>query len=253
MTKFNYIYFLLLPMFFFGQTKPVKINILSVTSIDSIPEERKFTIDYSIENTTDKVISFFLEPEKLFAAHSNAMGTAVFYKLFQGNEELIINGVFSTKKFKTIEGFPDFSKITNEKEREEATKKYFEEYMKKERDSIRKYTTILTSNEIGSKIRNSKQLLNSIYTLKPKETKTYSTIWYWDKQRYFKRDEYEYYLDEKGTFYIQFYLFLMKEQYQNKLIAIDYETLMKTPNFIKGVFQSEKVEINFKEYKTNHF
>lgn len=247
MTKLNYIYFLFLPMLFFGQTKPVKINIISVTSIDSIPEERKFTINYSIENTTDKEISFFLQPEKLIPAHSNAMGTNVFYKLFQGKDELIIDGVFSTKKFLSFEGFPDFSHITNEKEREEAAKKYFDEYMKKENDSIRKYTTVLTSNEIGYKIKNSKQLLNSIYTLKPKETKTYSIIWYWDKKRYFKRDEFEYYLDEKGTFYIQFYLFLMKEQYRDKLIAIDYETLLKIPNFIKGVFQSEKEEINFKK------
>ena len=243
----KYIYFLLLPLILFGHNKPIKIKIVSITSIDSIPEERKFTIKYSIENTTDKEISFFLQPEKLFAAHSNAMGTGVFYKLFQGKDELIINGVFSNKKFKTIEGFPDFSNITNEKEREEAAKKYFEKYMKNENDSIRKYSTILTSNELGHKIRNSKQLLNSIYTLQPKETKTYSTIWYWDKKRYFKRDEFEYYLNEKGIFYLQFYLFLIKEQYREKLIAIDYETLMKIPNFIKGIYQSEKVEINFKE------
>lgn len=247
MIKLKFIYFLLLPILIFGQTKPIKINILSVKSFDSIPEERKFTINYSIENTTDKEISFFLEPEKLFPAHSNAMGTGVFYKLFQGNDELIINGVFSTKKFKTLEGFPDFSKITNDKELEAATKKFFEAYMKKEKE-IKKIDSINgVASEIGAKQRMSNQLINSIFSLNPKETKTYSVVWYWDKKRYFKRDEFEYYLDEKGTFNIQFYLFLMKEQYQNKLTPIDYEELLKIPNFIKGVFESEKVEINFKE------
>lgn len=224
---------LLLPILFFGQNKPIKINIISVTSIDSIPEERKFTINYSIENTTDKEISFFLEPEKLFPAHSNAMGTGVFYKLFQENEELIINGVFTSNR--TIKSFnlPDFSSIKDEKEKEKAFKEFFEERMKSQNDSIKK--------------NSSKSLLNSIYHLKSKETKTYSIVWYWDKKRYFKRDEFEYYLDEKGTFYIQFYLFLMKEQYENKMTKEDYETLMKIPNFIKGVYQSEKVEINFRE------
>jgi hypothetical protein len=247
MTKLNYLYFLLIPIVFFGQNKPIKINLLSVTSTDSIPDERKFIVNYSIENTTDKEISFFLNPEKLFPAHTNPMGTGVFYKLFQGNDELIINGVFYTKNFKSIDGFPDYSKITNEKELEEATKKFFEAYMKKQKEKEKLDSINGVSPEIGTKQRMSNELMSAVFTLKPNETKTYSTTWYWDKKRYFKRDEYEYYLDEKGTFYVQFFLFLMKEQYQSKLTYEDYEKLLKIPNFIKGIYQSEKVEINFRE------
>jgi hypothetical protein len=239
--------FLIIPLFLSGQTKPVKITIVSITSIDSIPEERKFTIQYSIENTSNEEVSFFLQPEKLFPAHSNALGTGIFYKLFQEKEELIINGVFTTKKFKTLEGFPDFSKITNEKEREEAMQKFFIEKMKPETDSIQKLIKNgMPSNE-AYKQSASKTLMNSIFVLKPKETKTYSAVWYWDKKRYFKHDEFEYYLNEKANFYIQLNLFLMKEQYKDKLSVTDYEKLLKIPNFIKGVIQSEKVEINFKE------
>lgn len=247
MSKFKHLFFLLLPILFFGQTKPVKINIVSVTSIDSIPEERKFTVNYSVENTTDKEISFFLEPEKLFAAHSNAMGTGVFYKLFQGNEELIINGVFTTNRTRKTFNLPDFSSIKDKKEREKAFRDFFEEQIKLQNDSIQKNIENGMSKDDAYRQRPSNTIMNSIYTLQPKETKTYTANWFWDKKRYFKRDEFEYYLDEKGTFYIQMYLFLMKEQYQNKLTKDDYETLMKMPNFIKGVFQSEKVEINFKE------
>lgn len=243
----KYFFFLLFPMLFFGQNKPLKINIVSITSVDSISEERKFTIRYSIENTTDKEVSFFLEPEKLFPAHSNAMATGIFYKLFQEKDELIINGIFSNKKFKNIDGFPDFSKLSNDAEREKAMRKYIEEYMKKESDSIEKLTKNGVTEIEAHKIRASTSLLKALCTLKPKETKTYITEWYWDKKRYFKRDEFEYYLNEKSTFYVQFYLFLMKEQYQNKLTTTDYETLMKIPDFIKGVYQSEKVEINLKE------
>jgi uncharacterized protein YoaH (UPF0181 family) len=175
------------------------------------------------------------------------MGTNIFYKLFQGNETLIIDGVFTNKKLVTVEGLPDFSKITNEKQREEAMQKFFEEKMKPATDSIQKLITNgMPSNE-AYKQSASKRLMRSIFTLQPKETQTYTTIWYWDKKRYFKRDEFEYYLNEKGTFYFQMYLFLMKEQYQNKLTKVDYEAIMKMPNFIKGIFQSEKVEINFAE------
>ena len=247
MNSMKYYFLLLIPIIFFGQNKPLKINIVSLTSIDSIPEERKFTIRYSVENTTDKEVRFFLEPEKLFPAHSNAMATGIFYKLFQEKEELIINGIFSNKKFRSIDGFPDFSKFPNDAERENAMRKYFDEYIKKENDSIQKLTKNgATEFEI---LRNttSSTLLKTTYTLQPKETKTYITEWYWDKRRYFKRDEFEYFLNEKATFYLQFYLFLMKEQYQDKLTTTDYETLMKIPNFIKGVYQSEKVEINLKE------
>ncbi|MGV9003312.1 hypothetical protein [Flavobacterium sp.] len=239
--------FFILPVLFFGQNKSLNINIVSVTSVDSIPEERKFTIRYSIENTTDIEVSFFLEPERLFPAHSNAMATGIFYKLFQEKEELIINGIFLNKKFKKIDGFPDFSKFSTDDEREKAMQNYMEEYMKKENDSIQKFTKNGVTEIEAHKIKSSSTLLKVVYSLKPKETKTYSTEWYWDKKRYFKRDEFEYYLNEKSSFYLQFYLFLMKEQYQNKLTTADYEKLMKIPNFLKGVYQSEKVEINLKE------
>jgi len=245
--KIAYYIILFIPFLFFGQNKPLKLNLLSVTSTDSIPDERKFVVNYSIENTTNKEISFFLNPEKLSPAHTNPMGTVIFYKLFQGNDELIINGIFYTKVFKTLEGFPDFSKITDEKELEEATKKFFEAYRKKEKEKEKLDSINGVSPEIGLKQRTSNELINSIYTLKPNETKTYTTTWYWDKKRYFKRDSFEYYLDEKGTFYVQFFLFLMKEQYQTKLTNEDYETLLKIPNFIKGIYQSEKIEINFRE------
>ena len=243
----KYFFFLLFPILFFGQNKPLKINIVSITSLDSIPEERKFTIRYSVENTTNKEVAFFLEPEKLFPAHSNAMAMGIFYKLFQEKEELIINGIFSNKKFRKIDGFPDFSKLSTDAEREKAVRNYIEEYMKKENDSIEKLAKKGVTQIEAHKIRASSSLLKAVCTLKPKETKTYSTEWYWDKQRYFKRDEFEYFLNEKATFYLQFYLFLMKEQYQDKLTKAEYETLMKIPNFIKGVYQSEKVEINLKE------
>ena len=44
----------------FGQNPPIAIRIDAITSLDSIPNERKFTINYSIENLTNKEVSFFL-------------------------------------------------------------------------------------------------------------------------------------------------------------------------------------------------
>ena len=38
----------------FGQNQQIELKIDSIASLDSIPTERKFTINYHIENLTDK-------------------------------------------------------------------------------------------------------------------------------------------------------------------------------------------------------
>jgi hypothetical protein len=66
MMHLKYLFIIFIPTIFFGQNKPIKLHVLSVTSTDSIVEERKFTIQYALENTTNQVVSFFLQPANYF-------------------------------------------------------------------------------------------------------------------------------------------------------------------------------------------
>ena len=61
----KYFLFVLISFTTLAQNSAIKIEIDSITSLDSIPTERKFTINYHIENLTDNDVSFFLNPNKL--------------------------------------------------------------------------------------------------------------------------------------------------------------------------------------------
>jgi len=86
-----------------------------------------------------------------------------------------------------------------------------------------------------------------IITLKPKQKIAYTKNLIWDKKRYLKFDENEFYLDEKTPHYFELTINLMKEQFKDLLEPEEFQTIMNNPNFIKGWFISNKMEINFKE------
>jgi hypothetical protein len=57
----------------------------------------------------------------------------------------------------------------------------------------------------------------------------------------------EYYINEKSNCSIELYIVLLKEEFKERLIDSDYTKIINTPNFIKGWYNSNKKEINFKE------
>jgi hypothetical protein len=57
----------------------------------------------------------------------------------------------------------------------------------------------------------------------------------------------EYYINEKSNCSIELYIVLLKEEFKERLIDSDYNKIINTPNFIKGWFNSNKNEINFKD------
>jgi hypothetical protein len=127
------------------------------------------------------------------------------------------------------------------------SQKSFDDYMKKINDSIKiDIDKINTDPEYFWKKKNN-ALLSAIYTLKPKEAKQYTKKINWNKQRYLKSHDIEYYFDEKDRYFIELELTLMKKEYQDRLSKEELETIMKNPNFIRGNYKSNKVEINFKD------
>jgi hypothetical protein len=96
-------------------------------------------------------------------------------------------------------------------------------------------------------IYTNQKLLQSIVYLKPNETKNFQIITFWDKQRYFKIDENEYYLDENEKYEFELSLYLDKLNRKEKLTEEEFTKIKNDENFIEGRFSSNKMKINFGE------
>lgn len=230
-----YLFFFLLTITTFSQTKKLDLKIDAITYNDSLRGERKFTIKYHIENLTDTAVSFFLEENKLMPAHNGSMLPIMLYKLYQENEVLQVNSILNQYSKNDNTDPLQFLSIKDENKRDIAIEKYFKA-LKKEAvtDSV-------------ANLNSSKKLMNSFYKLNPKESKKYSHTFYWDKTRYFKEDDLEYLLEENSKINIEFYLILMKEEFKTSLTANDFKKIMEDKTFIQGVFISNKMGIDFKQ------
>jgi hypothetical protein len=134
---------------------------------------------------------------------------------------------------------PTILHAKNTAEEEAQSKGKHEEYVKKimaaPKDSIDQY--------IQENIKD--RHMHDLFSLNPKEVKKIHRAFSWNKERYHKLDEHEYYIAENKHHYIKIFVTLLKEHYKDQLTATDFDKIMTDPNFIKGVFISNKMEINF--------
>jgi hypothetical protein len=187
----KHIYILLFTISSLAQNQPIKIEINSITDIDSL-SFRKYTIIYSISNLTNNKISFFLSPDNVLTGSGGSMKTDVSMTLFQEKEELPIEEILTNKPIKIKFVIPDFESIKDEKLKNEAIRKYFKENLGIDfEDDINK--SKVDENYFIKK--SSQRLMESIMTLEPFESKKYNKTFYWDKKRYYKINEMEYYIN----------------------------------------------------------
>lgn len=225
-------FFLLLfwvSIFGFSQSKPLEINVLPIKQFDSTSTERIFLIEYTLKNTSDNAIAFFLYEKRFFPTQGSALQPIVSYTIYQNNKALEISSVFSTNR-----------KYFNSQQKYEIYKKNIDSIIKKEREESLNDPDYLLK-------KSSRELINAIKVLKPNEVLHQKQFVYWNKKRYYKEQDLEYYLSENDNYFIQLNFVALKEEYKNKLTADDYLQIMENKNLIKGWFTSNKVEINFKQ------
>lgn len=229
----------------FAQNPPLKLEIESITFIDSISTERTFTINYHIENLTDNEVSFFLNPNNLIANSRASMSKNVSYNLYENDEKLYLVDAFTSRRML------DLDKIIKSKKNDEEKNKVIKEFLMN--DLNLNIDSIPKGDKDEKKIENhflkkkNEMLLNSRIKLAPKELKKYSIKVIWDKTRYFKIADIQFYIDEKLPHYIDLTINLMKEEFKDKLTTEEYQKTMGNSTFISGWFTSNKMEINFKE------
>jgi len=208
----------------FGQNPPIAIKIDAITSFDSIPSERKFTFNYNIENLTDKEVSFFLNPDSFIPNSRASMSRACFYKIYQNLEVMEMDNIFINRKDEFVKA--EFEKAKTDEEK----KAFFKKYM---------------GIDISAPTEN--LILKEVITLKPLEKKLFSKTLLWNKKRYFKIDDVEYYIDELIPHYFELSIHLIKEEAKGELSDQEFQKIMADKSFIKGWFTSNRMEINFKE------
>ena len=240
----KHIYIFLFSISSLAQNQPVKIDINAITDIDSL-SFRKFTINYSISNLTNNKISFFLNPDRVVAGSGGSMTTNVSATLFQENEELPMHEILSfTSKNKELP--IGYENLPEGKEKDEILKKYMKDIFGM--DINKEIEEISRDNDQAYRLQKSSyRMIRSMMILQPFETKQYSKTFYWDKKRYYKNNELEYYINEKSNCFLEIYIVLLKEEFKEKLNESDYTKIINTPNFIKGWYNSNKKEINFRD------
>jgi hypothetical protein len=233
------ILYLLIVLITFTASAQIELKIDSITSKDSIPSERKFTVNYHIQNTTDKDVSFVLFPKSFNPNRRGSMSQGIVYKIYQNEEFLDFDDVFTNKKMDAFKKAMDDAKT--QEERTAILKVFLKNEVHMDLDSIK------SNDEKILSIEDKKTIKVSIITLKPREKISYSKILCWNKTRYYKIDENEFYLDEIKPHYIEFSITLTDDDFSKNLYSKNSEALLQNLHFIKGWFTSNKVEINFKE------
>ena len=244
------ILFLMIGYVTFGQ--PLTIKIESITFKDSIPEQREFKLKYVIKNNTSDTLKMFFKPNNLQPSTETSVSKISYYKIYENDTFLEIGSIFTTKG----QIITDFSSNETDsiKRNENFEKKYVEYLSKKYKIPLDSLQKIYKKEGMESLYlfegkqfyaKKEKRKMNC-QVLNPNEELECSIVFNWDKKRYYYRDPNEFYLDENAKHYFEITLVALKEEFKDKIDEAVYNKLINDPNFIKGVFVSNKVEINLK-------
>ncbi|MEM0541746.1 hypothetical protein WFZ85_03900 [Flavobacterium sp. j3] len=230
----------------FAQNPKLKVKINSITTFPVHNSATEYHINYQIENETTNELSFFLIPNALIANSASSLTLFPVYKMYQNGVFEDMDGPFF--EYETKDDL-EYSKIEN-KESEEAKnllKKIQISQGTIAMDNYKKYKDNGGESEDFQWIYYRQRLLNSVVTMKPNETKTFTIKTLWNKNRYIKNDDLEFYLDQNNTIEIELILDLKTNLFQDQLTKEDLQNINKNPSFISGQFTSNKMKIEFKD------
>jgi hypothetical protein len=217
--------FLLVGLCTNAQNTDIEVQIDSITHHDTSTSERIFTVHYHIKNKAKSLISLVLNTKELRSNMYNNSSWIPSYRLFQEKKMIETNTVFDSKKSDAV-----LKKIMHDLEN---NRKGLADYLLKQQQELT--------------IKTSKKIIESIVTFQPNETKNFSATLSWDKNRYHKFEDNEYFLDQKTTHYLDLFLYLNKEELTSTLLPEDLKIILNDPTIITGWIYTNKVEINFKD------
>lgn len=240
--------FLLMSSITFGQ--PLTLKIESITFKDSLQNEREFKLKYYITNNTNDTLRFFLDKKSITPSTGGSMSQCPYYKIYENDTFIELGQIFKAKgTLMTLFNDNNANSIKSEEDYHNKYMIYLSDFYKINRDSLesiykKKGVDGLLYFEGMKYIEMAKNRKTEYQTLLPNEQLECTSVFYWDKNRYFYKEPNEYYLDENAKHYFEITLVCLKEEFKGHIKPEDYDKIIKLPNFIKGVFVSNKVEIN---------
>jgi hypothetical protein len=218
-------FFLLVGLCTNAQNTDIEVQIDSITHHDTSTSERIFTVHYHIKNKAKSLISLVLNTKELRSNMYNNSSWIPSYRLFQEKKMIETNTVFDSKKSDAV--------LKKTMQDLENNRKGLADYLLKQQQEF--------------KIKSSKKIIESIIKFQPNETKKFSATLSWDKNRYHKFEDNEYFLDQKTTHYLDLFLYLNKEELTSTLLPEDLKIILNDPTIITGWIYTNKVEINFRD------
>lgn len=222
----------------FAQTPILSVVIDEIQLENHQSGEIKYEVFYHITNNSSNEIRFFFDPKGFGQSLSSKKIFALFEndQRFNGVEFLQQNTKADQDKSKA-----DFEKMINGGYRTPMFKELgidIDEFKKESKEG-----TFKTRQLERATVRYKKDVV----TFKPLETKKFQQTLFWQKNRYYTEGDYEFYLNEKSKFELQFTLILLKDALANNISKEYLEEISNDKNFIKGVFYSNKMIIEFKD------
>lgn len=208
-------------------SQPVAITIDRINTSDTVYsieppiKSRRFLIDFTIKNTSNETVAFYLNPSSFVPAQAGAGSNSVFYKIYEQDHLIEISSIL-TQPYE-IRTFGTPQRQLNI-------------------DSIRRTMNISLEQRRETF---QKELLNSMITVKPGEQRSYKKVLSWDFERYKKQDDIEFYFDDTKKYYMELLLIFLREEYESRLTPDQYQLLLKNKSLIKGWCLSNKMELDF--------
>lgn len=225
-----------------GQTPALAVKINSVIVDNANPKFRAYQINYQIENLTNHPVSFFLIPTHMTCNAMSSLALTPIYKLYQNNIYVPMQGPLEAPPGKHVwTDYPD-ENISNVEDAQALIQKIT---MEKNKAIVEAYQKKGGKSDDVYWIIKNQELLDSKILMKALETQSYTITVQWNKERYRMEDDLEYYLEEQDVFEMDLTLHLIKTYFKDRLTAEEYAEVAKDPNFIEGIFTSNKVTIDF--------
>lgn len=240
-------YFLFLLSFsVVAQNPKLEVKITSITNEPISAKNTAYHINYQIENKTSDALSFFLLPNALIANTASSLTLYPVYKMYQ-------NGVFEDMDgpFFEYETDEELKYASMENNESDEAKKLIETIQSKHLNKViqyyKNYKEKGGTSEDYKWVYQQQKLLNNIIILKPNETRSFTIKTLWNKNRFIKNDDLEYYLDPSNKIEIELILDLKTNLFSDQLSEEDLKKINDNPNFVRGYFVSNKFAVNFKD------
>ena len=245
--RFIAIFLLMMSGVTFAQ--PLTLLLDSISSKDKTDKERIFTVHYSLKNNTNDTLHFFFHPKNISPSTGGSLTKEIYYKMYENDTFIEIGSAFT--QFSSEKSEFDFDPALPQKERDSLiivllAKKLEEDPIKLLKIFKQEGTFGLLdpSKEYMQKMNSKRE--NYYHTLLPNQTELFKATFKWNKNRYYYHEPNEFYLEENAKHYLELTLVALKDEFKGKIDAALFEKISTNPKFIKGVFVSNKIEINFK-------